>query len=235
MITKGATQPVDGNGAAFAYPNEHMVPPGGSWVPPPAWPFAVQGVGAAANVGLWTPAFNDYNSNNEYGAIAASHGWPSKYEHNANDFGLGFPEQFYSDNWTGNSPYSGVGAGFPSGTVVSTSGFVNPRANFPNAANAAPPVSHTHQLTFSTNNWLLEFPVLDRNTLWQMQAASDLFQATTTTAATTDEVTLLYNQENSAEPFLWGRTDGAIGVPLSTEMQHTPIYFITYYEGFQWW
>ena len=232
MITMGATQPVDGNGTSF--PATIGSVPSANTTQAPAWPVnSMNNDSTQADFGLWTPGFNSYNVpiNHQWGAMAGGAGWNDIYTHGNAYYGLGYPHCFYGPHWRGG------GNDNARGTVVPTAGFVNPSRNTPvenppGGQNVPPPVSHTHKLTFSTDNWLLEFPVLDQNTLWQMQAADDLFQASTDT---TDQVTLHYNQENSNQPLEWGRTDGATGTALSTKMKHTPIYFITYYEGFQWW
>ena len=228
MITMGATQPVDGNGGAL----DNNVGGHDSNRNPPAWPASAQA--AQPNCGLWTPGFNDYGSQNEWGAIAGGGGWDNIYTHGNLSYGLGYPHCFYGPHWQSGLTMENNAPTYPGGTVVPTAGFINPRdqGTHPPGNVVPPPVSHTHQLTFSTNNWLLEFPVLDRNTLWQMQAADDLFQPTTDT---TDQVTLHYTQENSNQILEWGRTSGPTGTDPKTRMKHTPIYFITYYEGFQWW
>ena len=120
MITMGATQPVGSNDASFinlGYNNSNDAPQ------VPAWPVNAQNVGNQENPGLWTPGFNDYNSvpSNEWGAIAGGGGWNSIYTSSNGTYGLGYPHCFYGPHWR--SPIGSAG-----GTVVSTAGFVNPRA-----------------------------------------------------------------------------------------------------------
>ena len=105
---------------------------------------------------------------------------------------------------------------------------------------SADAVSHVHRYEFDASGtdgtWLIKLP-LEQSVLWDQQNSSGdnsfFNMATDAPAADASSISLEYNHGGNAG-FDWGRTDGATGTSSHTLMKHTPIYFITYYEGFEW-